>query len=479
MNRDVCRSVAKRTGITAVAWENSRGPKAVTAPRFVPRMPKRERGSVLIIVLWVALGLVTLTLYFANSMSFELRAADNRVAAIKAEQAVTGGARYASYVLGSIEQPGMVPDPRDYLSEAVPIDEAIFWFLGRSTNGQVSLDVPFFGLVDEASKLNLNSATSEMLEALPRMTPELAAAIIDWRDNDAEISGGGAESETYAMQRPAYRAKDIRFESIEELRLVRGASLDILYGEDTNMNGVMDGNENDGDLSPPADNRDGRLDPGILEYLTVYSADSNVRSDGSQKINIATQNVSQELRTLLRTELGDERGSQVIASLTQPQGRPAVRSLLEFYDRSRMTLEEFEKVENALMIGTQPPEGLVNINTASEAVLACIPGLTNNAAALISYRQANTDKLQTVAWLLEVTDRASALQAGRFVTTRSYQFTADICAVGHHGRGFQRSRFVFEASGTPRIIYRQDLTRLGWPLGQTTRTLLEAQREVR
>ena len=34
-----------------------------------------------------------------------------------------------------------------------------------------------FKLVDEASKLNLNTATVEMLQLLPRMTPELAAAI--------------------------------------------------------------------------------------------------------------------------------------------------------------------------------------------------------------------------------------------------------------------------------------------------------------
>src|SRR5271157_1069810 len=37
-----------------------------------------SRASVLIIVLWVAFGLVAITLYFANAMSMELKAADNR-----------------------------------------------------------------------------------------------------------------------------------------------------------------------------------------------------------------------------------------------------------------------------------------------------------------------------------------------------------------------------------------------------------------
>jgi len=56
---------------------------------------------------------------------------------------------------------------------------------------------------------------------------------------------------------------------------------EILYGEDTNLNGVLDPNENDGDVSLPTDNRDGRLDAGLLEYVTVYTRQPNTGSDGS------------------------------------------------------------------------------------------------------------------------------------------------------------------------------------------------------
>ncbi|MEN9632023.1 MAG: hypothetical protein RL077_427, partial [Verrucomicrobiota bacterium] len=57
-----------------------------------------ERGSILIMVIWICLGLVALTLYFANSMSSELRAGDNRASEVSARQAVAGGARYAAYL---------------------------------------------------------------------------------------------------------------------------------------------------------------------------------------------------------------------------------------------------------------------------------------------------------------------------------------------------------------------------------------------
>jgi hypothetical protein len=146
-----------------------------------------------------------------------------------------------------------------------------------------------------------------------------------------------------------------------------------------------------------------------------------------------------------------------------------------------MTLEEFAKIEPEIMAGAQPVEGLINVNTASDVVLGCVPGISNYVSAVVSYRQSGSaDKLQTVGWLTEVLDQQSAVQAGPYVTTHSYQFSADICAVGHHGRGFQRSKFVFDTSGgNPQIVFRQDLTRLGWPLGQTNRVLLAAQREFR
>jgi type II secretory pathway component PulK len=137
-----------------------------------------------------------------------------------------------------------------------------------------------------------------------------------------------------------------------------------------------------------------------------------------------------------------------------------------------MTRDEFVQIEGDL-IGTNRT-GLVNVNTASEAVLACIPGIgTDNAPSLVGYRQSNPDKLSTVTWVSEVLERANALRAAPYLTGRTYQFTADIAAVGHHGRGYSRVKFVFDTSeGTPKVRYRQDLTHLGWALGKQAREAL-------
>src|SRR4051812_8138307 len=115
----------------------------------------RERGSVLIIVMWIAFGLVSLTLYFASSMSFELHASDNRVSGLATDQAIDGAMRYVNFVLSSQLTNGTVPDPSSYLSQAVPLGETHFWLIGRG-DGQTYQDQMTFALVDEASKLNLN-----------------------------------------------------------------------------------------------------------------------------------------------------------------------------------------------------------------------------------------------------------------------------------------------------------------------------------
>ena len=58
---------------------------------------------------------------------------------------------------------------------------------------------------------------------------------------------------------------------MDELRLVYNMDMTTMTGEDANLNGILDPNENDGDVLPPTDNKDGELNPGIYEYLTVYS----------------------------------------------------------------------------------------------------------------------------------------------------------------------------------------------------------------
>jgi type II secretory pathway component PulK len=436
-----------------------------------------RRGSVFILVLWICFGLVVLSLYFANSMSFELKAADNRYAAVQAQEAINGAARYASYVISTYATNGVVPELQNYRSEWVPVGEASLWFVGQAIDEQGRSElIPTFGLVDEASKLNLNTATAEMLQGLPGMTAEFAAAIVDWRDGNSDLSENGAEDENYQRLNPPRRCKNAPFESVDELRLVYGATLEIVYGEDANRNGILDPNENDGDISLPLDNRDGHLDQGIAAYVTVHSRQTNTRADGSRRVNVSSGN-NATLNQLLTDTFGSARAGEIRANL---QGQ--FTSVLQFYVRSGMTADEFTQIEDAITISNQAvTEGLINVNTASEVVLSCIPGIGEaKAATLVAQRTSNPPQVSSVAWVKDVLDTATIQQAGRFLTGRTYQFTADVVAVGRFNRGFRRTRFVIDSSETtPRIVYRQDLTPLGWALGQQVRKNLQTQLQSR
>jgi len=153
-----------------------------------------------------------------------------------------------------------------------------------------------YGLTDEASKLNLNTATRSQLLALfdsirhDNVTSEqLADALIDWRDRDDEVSPRGAESSYYMTLHPAYRAKNAPLTSVEELLMIKGFNGRILYGEDYNRNGYMDENENDGEEGAfPPDDGDGQLNQGLLPYVTVYSWDWNRSNDNKLRVDINT-----------------------------------------------------------------------------------------------------------------------------------------------------------------------------------------------
>ena len=154
-----------------------------------------------------------------------------------------------------------------------------------------------------------------------------------------------------------------------------------------------------------------------------------------------------------------------------------------------MSADDFSKIVNNITTSTNTYfRSRVNVNTASVDVLtALIMGRNvdeqtalSAAQSLVTYRQQNPSRLSSVAWIIDALGTTSqvltALAGGDMVTTHSYQFTADIAAVGAFGRGYRRVKFIFDISdGTPKILYRQDLGRLGWALGEKARENLVAK----
>ncbi len=442
----------------------------------------REEGMVLFIVMGMMIGLVAVVLAFSESMRMEYRASVNSSENAEAAQVVNGVGRYLTYVLSNSTTPGTMPLPDSesahaatpvttastgdtFKAEEVSVGSAYYWVIGRADGTLQEATIPAFGLVDEASKLNLNTATLEMLQMLPNMTPELAQSIIDWRSDPSN-----AQMDVYATLKPPYQCKHAPFETVEELRLVYGATWDLLYGSDTNLNGILDPDERE---------KQGTGTPvrGLLDCVTVYSKQSNQQPNGQRRIDVRVPiQTNSRLSSLLQRTCGDARASEIENEL---RDGPVLTSVLQFYIVGKVATQEAAQMEDSLTADSgQFAAGKVNVNTALREVLICLPGIGDKYAdALIATRQGKAQSdLKTVAWVSEILDNASAVEAGPYITARSYQYSADVVGVGSGGHAFNRSLMVFDTSGaTPAIKYVCDHTYLGWPLGVEIRETLDGK----
>ena len=203
-----------------------------------PGHGRRARGAVMIVTLWIVLGISALVLIFARSVAVELFASANQAAALQADAVAKGALQYVIAQLDGAN--GAIPDSTEFPCEAVSVGSGYFWILRPPGDNETGY---CFGLVDEASKLSLNSATADMLMALPNMTVDIADAIVNWRSTSSAGGTGGADSSYYLSLAEPYDCKHSPFETVEEMLLVEGVTPELLYGDDANRNGVLDPSE--------------------------------------------------------------------------------------------------------------------------------------------------------------------------------------------------------------------------------------------
>jgi DNA uptake protein ComE-like DNA-binding protein len=179
-----------------------------------------------------------------------------------------------------------------------------------------------YGLENESARLNLNTVlladtaqegnAKKILMGLPGMTDALADAVLDWIDPDDDQRESGAERDYYSSLEPPYAPRNGPLGSIEELLLVKGVTPALLFGADLNRNGVIDGNEQNLANIDNVDNSNGVLNRGWAAYLTVDSAEANVRPDGKPKIDLNMDKLD-ELHKQLLEVLDKDQADFIIA----------------------------------------------------------------------------------------------------------------------------------------------------------------------
>ena len=427
--------------------------------------------------LGVILVLSALVLVFAQEMRTETQAAGNRLSAVQADAVENGAEQWA---MAEIES--NAPDAatiQTIPAEALQVGNGYFWLLHPDPTQTQNYG---FGIVDEAGKLNLNTASSLQLQALPNSTVDISDSIADWVDTDDDTNPNGAESSYYQALTEPYGAKNSGFETVEELLMVKNMTPFVLYGYDLNHDGIIDQNEQQlGGLS--AGTSTTTNDPrGMFNYLTCYSKEPNSNGNGGARVNVNSPDTSQLLQ-LLTQDISASRASAIVTTITPYLRRPnAFPDLGTFYTDSTMTAQEFGSVAQGLTTSAAKTlTGLVNVVTAPRQVLMCLPGLVqSDADALVSAQAgASSSGVGKLTWVFSALSASKAAGIAGNITAQSYVYSADIVAVSGDGRAFKRVRVVIDdRASPPKVVYRKDLTSLGWPLPPDVLTALRAGKPI-
>lgn len=197
-----------------------------------------ERGSLLIFTLWVLVMVSIFTMAVGYQTRQRLRFLQSIEYREQLRTAVDAG------ILKAAQTIRMQTDSGD--------DESVSglgaWRLNgtfrKTALGQAYFTIRYqdtdrqwvYGLQDEERKMNLNEVTAvHPLKTLIKTATgledsaagDLAASILDWKDEDDVLNAGGAETRYYRLQSPAYSAKNAAFDSLEELMLVKGMNAQI------------------------------------------------------------------------------------------------------------------------------------------------------------------------------------------------------------------------------------------------------------
>ena len=396
----------------------------------------KNKGLIIITVLWTVVVLTVMVAILGRKSRLDMKASASRTEAVRCKWACRAGIEKAMAVLKDDET------QNDSLIDT--------WSDNDEDFNDVLLERCWFTVqvIDEASKLNINTATKDQLMGLLHMVEEIADAIIDWRDENDVPEPMGVEGGYYEGLTFGYSARNGPFKTIRELLLVKDVTEDLFYGEDTNLNGQLDYNERDGDLSPPLDDGDDVLDVGWAAYLTCYSAIED-QNQGNQNQNQSNQNQSNQNQNNQsnQNQSNPSSGNQNQTQNNQNQGgRSGSNQSQNNQSQNNQTQNnqnqsnqnQSNQNQNTQNQGNQnqnnqntsgQPYAKVNINTASDIVLTALFGGGDdgerNALAIIDYRESLTEGIQSPSELVDqrVLDQNTFGTIENYITTSSDIFT--------------------------------------------------------
>lgn len=418
-------------------------------------------GFIYLLALLVVLVVSGVAVVMSRGVGLRLRADQNATARSQCRQAALGVLRATLNDLDASMIAGRLPGLVTVKATGETVGDCTVLLVGRDPAGLKAS----FGLIPEAGKIGVNSlvdptvpaatrsAQETALASLDGMTAGIAASIKDWMDSDdTPDANGGAERTdgAYLGAAVSYAPRNAPLETLEELRLVKGVSDALYFGQDANSNGRTDAGESGATL-------------GLRDLLTFENREPSNALNGTPRVaclsNRGTVNVS-ELKKLL-TQLFNAEQAAVLSSLAQKNQPYANRLELCIILDEELDAQDLDQLWPCL-IGPEGRVGLVDAWACHEKVLTALIG-SDLAKRMIAARPATPP--EGASWLTKILSRSEAAIYGRLLTSGSYQFRADLLAVRNDGAGWARLEALLDcSSGTALVRNLRPAESLGWPL---------------
>ncbi len=440
-------------------------------------MRRRQRGVVLVIALAILAGLVALVASIVASQQIALRAEANRVNAGRARIAAEAGIQRAVASLADTIQDATAATTSTTVSSTAQgqaqtqTDE---WYtLGNKGAEKFTVGSGSFRMeiVDAGSMVDLNVAPEAQLNLLPLTTQQIAA-LLDWREATPTARTEGAKDDYYNALPKPYNTSLRRFQSVGELLDVRYFTPPDIWQVNSNATSAQQ-------LPVLADDRQ----PVLADLVTTDSSSALLNPSGSALINVSGQPAPALVPSLTAVGISGPTAN-LIAGITQgqnpPPNSPSYADLGAVFQavRNASATDRAAILDNVTVGAATKKEGLLNLNTATEATLMSLPNMTADLAqGIVNYQATGFTKLSDLLLVSGFSDATALQNFAKFFTVRSSVFLVHV--VGEcNGSQIALEGVVDTSSGVPRLVKMHDQpysdmpTRWGWSDETTNETVL-------
>ena len=425
----------------------------------------RERGSTFVLSLVALTALVGVLAAVASTVRTDIKTAQNRKELLKARMACNSAvqryiATIASDYTGGATTTSTTTSTTAQQTGATTLQDD--WAqLGQNGDEKVVVGDTWFRMqvIDGSSFVNTSNLNSTWLNNLP-MTQEQIDAYLDYTTAGETPRSDGGKDQYYNALLVPYNAKLGPLDTLDELLNIRYFTPQSLYLPQTNVVATVSF----------VAGQSGQQ-PSLSDLLTTYSYSPNVRPGplGQQQARININTVTQaQLRGLglstraQTTILGNRNWTSMGAIL---RGIPSVQD-------QRIILDTI-----ATSAATRRP-GLINLNTASQNVLATVPNLTPDMVqAILQQQQQGLTSLSSVLTISGFTGNVLTQTIDNFTVESS---TFIVRVIGYCGSASVAMEATVDIiNNTPRLVritevpYTDVIGRWNWNTDTSTDTTLK------